>query len=75
MFRSYLCRHKVSKLAQKIKLGNKIYEIVWITAGKTVCDRIYWVLTLGGPGINTTLLDRAGCFNPHMQKCYLLIPK
>ena len=31
-------------------------------------------LTLGGPGINTTSLDRAGYFNPHMQKCYLLIP-
>ena len=32
-------------------------------------------LTLGGPGINTTSLDRVGYFNPHMQKCYLLIPK
>ena len=33
------------------------------------------VLTLGGPEINTTSLDRAGYFNPHMQKRYLLLPK
>ena len=56
---------------------NQMGDVRPIATGNTLRRTVIKValdpLALVGPEINTTSLDRAGYFNPHMQKSYLLI--